>query len=70
MSVNTTAKVTELIFFSSIFFYEINGVNGVSILQKGVYKGKETCHRGMYVWYMLHFANTQEKVRNIAWRHL
>ena len=61
MSVNTTTEISELIFFSSIFFCEINGVNGVSILQKGVYEGKETCQRGMYVGYMLHFAYTRKK---------
>jgi hypothetical protein len=30
-----------LIFFSSVFFDEIMGVNGVWILQTGVYEGKD-----------------------------
>jgi hypothetical protein len=37
------------------------GVNGAWILQKGVYEGKETSQRGVYVWYMLHFASARKK---------
>jgi len=37
------------------------GVNGVWILQKGVYEGTETCQRGLYMWYLLHFTNMREK---------
>jgi len=35
--------------------------NGVWILQKGVYEGKETCQTGLYMWYFLHFTNTRKK---------
>ena len=42
----------------------MNGVNGVSVLQKGVYEGKETCQRGVYIWYMLHFAYTRKSKKH------
>ena len=43
------------------------GVNGVWILQMGVYEGKETFQRGLYVWYMLPSA-IRGKIINTAWR--
>jgi hypothetical protein len=36
-------------------------VYGVWMLQKRVYKGTETCKKGLYVWYMLHFTSTSKK---------
>jgi hypothetical protein len=36
------------------------GVNWVWILQKGFYEGTETCHSGLYVWYMLDFTNMRK----------
>jgi hypothetical protein len=36
------------------------------ILQRGVYEGKETYQRGLYVWYVLHFTNTRKKMINTA----
>jgi hypothetical protein len=45
MSVRTATKIIALIFFSSVFFDEIMGVNGVWILQMG----------GLYMWYMICF---------------
>ena len=61
VSVNTPTEITDLIFCSNVFLMKYMGVNGVWILQKGVYEGRQNCQRDLHVWYMLHFASTRIK---------